>query len=486
MKIKYWLIISYLIVMILPVGALFLFYLSMKAYDEKQDLIEYMDVHYLVDEIDRTLQDKRFYQIQPDSHFAEVQSLADHHIQIDLYRPDGVHVYSTMQDPSSIRFFKMDKEKLYSNLNKIEKNLRTYTVKRAVFEKDEIAGIYEITIGRSQWIEEARSRTIFYTAAFIAFFLLTYFAIVFLLNRKLNRPLNVLRRQMTAFAKGEQIEKGPPPANDEIGEVLHHFYQMKEEIEASRKELAEKQREKEFIVASLSHDLKTPLTVIQAYAEALKKGNLTEKEREEYQRILFEKMAYMKQMLDDLSIFTALQSAKERFEMVEVEGEEFFDMLLSGYEEPCADKGVSLHIGYDAKQNYLVSVKHMVRIVDNLMFNAIRHTDKGKNIWLAAIEKGAPLPDWVFEPFKDEIDKWRKEGTIIIIQNEGEGIREEKQKVIFEPFVQGEPARGKGGSSGIGLTVAKMLIENHHGKINLWSKDGFGTIVACLLPERQG
>ena len=105
---------------------------------------------------------------------------------------------------------------------------------------------------------------------------------------------------------------------------------MKEQIEQSRQELAKQQQEKEFIVASLSHDLKTPLTVIQAYTEALQnKENLSENEKREYKTILFEKLAYMKQMLDDLSVFTALQSSKEKIEFIEVDSEEFFEMLLS-------------------------------------------------------------------------------------------------------------------------------------------------------------
>ena len=291
---------------------------------------------------------------------------------------------------------------------------------------------------------------------------------------------------MTAFAMGESVQN-LQTAKDEIGEVFLNFYQMKEQIEQSRKELAKQQQEKEFIVASLSHDLKTPLTVIQAYTEALQnKENLSENEKREYNTILFEKLAYMKQMLDDLSVFTALQSSKEKIEFIEVDSEEFFEMLLSGYDEPCLNKGIKLHVQQSVQGSMVVSVKHMVRVVDNLMINGIRHTKEGQRIWLSAISHDQLLPDWIFLPFIREVENWRQGGTILIIQNEGSFIPFEKQESVFQPFVQGDEARGQGGSSGLGLSVVKMLIERHGGKIKLWSAEEFGTLVVCWLREEVG
>src|SRR5690606_12712829 len=198
---------------------------------------------------------------------------------------------------------------------------------------------------REEWIEGVNNRYIYLAVFFSIFFVLLYVVVVILLNRKLNRPLSHLQRQMTAFANGEKLSTQIRKSNDEIGELIKHFKKMKAQIEKTREELAVQQKEKEFIVASLSHDLKTPLTVIRAYTEALQNDeNLSEQERTEYKDILFEKLEYMKQMLDDLTVYTALQSSKQQTELVEVDGEEYFDMLLSGYEEPCNRKGVSLTV----------------------------------------------------------------------------------------------------------------------------------------------
>ena len=192
----------------------------------------------------------------------------------------------------------------------------------------------------------------------------------------------------------------------------------------------------------------------------------------------------MKQLLDDLAMYTALQSSKKKVERVEVEGEEFFDMLLSGYEEPCNEKGIILTVVLESASSYSVNVKDMIRIVDNVMANAIRYTDETKNIWLAAISAENPLPDWIFPPFYKELEEWGQNGTILLVQNEGESIPVTQQELVFNPFFQVEGARGHGGSSGLGLSITKMLIEQHNGKIKLWSTDAYGTLIACWLEER--
>ncbi len=70
-----------------------------------------------------------------------------------------------------------------------------------------------------------------------------------------------------------------------------------------------------------------------------------------------------------------------------------------------------------------------------------------------------------------------------MIQNEGPSIPLAQIQHMLKPFVQAEGARGNGGTVGLGLSITKMLIEQHQGKINIWSQAGYGTIVGCWLPE---
>lgn len=292
---------------------------------------------------------------------------------------------------------------------------------------------------------------------------------------------------MTAFANGKEgSDKRLRQSNDELGELINHFEGMKAQIIKGNAELNRQQKEKEYIVASLSHDLKTPLTVIRAYSEALQgKRKLTIKEEQEYTEILFEKLDYMKEMIDNLSVYTSLEASTEQHDFVQVDGEEYFEMMLAGYDEPCAKKGIGLSVIQDVCGEYLLQPLQMMRVMDNLMSNAIRYTPNGKKIWIAVISKSKRLPNWVFDPMLDEVEGWRKGGTIVILQNEGEAIRNDDLIRIFEPFVQLEANRGKGGSAGLGLSIAEKIVLLHGGKIRIWSKQDYGTLVSFWLKEES-
>ncbi|WP_203362095.1 HAMP domain-containing sensor histidine kinase [Bacillus sp. REN10] len=480
MKIKYWLMGVFLAAMLLPIIALYLLYISLNSYHENLFMKEHFELENQIATIEPHLQDPYLYQLHTPEYYESLKKLTNASQKISLYRPDGLVLYESMKPTTTNASF-VDRQKLYQHVNELQKKSRSYTIKKTLFHNGELIGLYEITIGRDHWVEGVKYRTFILTASLALFIVILYTVILLLVNRKLNKPLKKLSIQMTAFADGKDIKNTLYANKDEIGELITHFNQMREKINDSNRLLNKQQQEKEFIVASLSHDLKTPLTTIQTYTEALQNNQaLTETEKEEYRQILFDKMAYMKQILDDLSVYTSLQSAKTTLNLVEVDGEEFFDMLLSGYEEQCTRKRITLLTEQQIHSSYRVDPKQMMRIMDNLMANAIRHTNEHRQIGLAAIETHCPLPDWVFHPIAPKLDAWRKDRTILIIQNEGLAIPYSLQNKIFEPFVQGDDARAKG-SSGLGLSIVKMLIEQHGGSIALWSEPGYGTLIACSL-----
>ena len=155
-----------------------------------------------------------------------------------------------------------------------------------------------------------------------------------LLNRKLNRPLYELMRQMRTFAKGEHVESNLVARKDEIGELAQTFLAMQDEIETARVHLKTEQQQKELMIASISHDLKTPLTAIQAYAESLQSKVLSEEQQDEYRQIILTKSETMKHMLEDLLMYTLLQSTSYHLELVTVDGTEFLKwhcLIMSSY-----------------------------------------------------------------------------------------------------------------------------------------------------------
>lgn len=485
MKIKTWLILSYLIVMFLPILALYFLYVSLSDYNEQQEMKEYFHFQEIISEVEPLLEDQSLYQLQSKENFQHLQNVASPRLKIDLYRYDGVHIYSTLE-PHGLGSFTQMNSNLFQDINQLKKNPRTYSLKRLVFDSDDrIIGLYEITISRTAWVETSKKTTILMIALFSLFFIGLYLLVFMLIHRKLNKPLNELQDHMIAFADGKELEHRLNPSKDEIGVLITHYEKMKRQIIKSREALKREQKEKEYMVAALTHDLKTPLTVIRTYSEAIQNSKLSEQEKKDYQAIIFDKLDHMKEIIDDLSVFTALQSTENQLNLVRVNGEEFFDMLLTGYEEPCLQKQINLKTEMNVRRSYEVDPNQMVRVIDNLMDNSIRFTPKNCKIWLGAFSSRETLPVWIFPELYKEVDEWRQGETVIIIQNEGQGIRASNLEKVFEPFYQDNESRGNGATSGLGLSIAKMIVEKHGGKINIWSIEEKGTLIACILKERN-
>src|SRR5699024_12778716 len=106
---------------------------------------------------------------------------------------------------------------------------------------------------------------------------MTYFidicaVVTFVIHHHVNKRLKELMDEMTAFAEGESLPE-TKTGSDEIGELKRRFYEMRTQIEEAQKLVKQEQEDKEYTVATISHDLKTPLTSIIAYTEALEYGD---------------------------------------------------------------------------------------------------------------------------------------------------------------------------------------------------------------------
>lgn len=193
----------------------------------------------------------------------------------------------------------------------------------------------------------------------------------------------------------------------------------------------------------------------------------------------------MKHMLEDLLMFTLLQSTSYELELVDVDGEEFFEMALSDYEPLCEEQGFTLEVFCDVDGLYAVHPKQLQRVIDNLLSNAWRYGEIGTSIGLAAVKAGS-VPEWGFDFLKPALTK--QEGMYMIVQNSGQGLPQKDIVKLFEPMYQADHARSKAGErgTGLGLNITKQIIEKHGGTVELLSSENIGTAVVCWLPPNKG
>lgn len=481
MKLRKWLFLSHLIVILTPILTGVLLYNFIINYNKKIELNDYLTAVVKFKAYEEELNNPKLY-IKPQKNLQFIRKEDENTVQINLYDAMGREFYDSNEAPMHIA---LDKEELYSNLYKIQPGYKASTLKKPVFDNNTLVGFYKITIARENFIEGVNNKTIFAAVCFAMVILLVFIVVILLLNRKFNKPMKLLIEGMANFAKGKQssIEYFN---KDEIGELINHFNSMKEELEEKRKIIEFQQKTKEYMISAISHDLKTPLTAIRAYAEAIgSQNNLNLLEIKSKANVILNKSDYMKKMIDDLMVYTLLTS-DYNMEFVEVEGDEFFEMLFSGYDETCEKNNIKLSVETSIDGMYKVDVKQMMRVVDNLMTNAIRYTKCGSQIWMGAFSLNYNLPDWIEDEVKDTIKAWKNEGCIVIVKNEGEGIKEEEQSKIFKPFYQTDDSRNKTSQSGVGLglSIVNLVIQKHNGELKLFSRDN-STAFVCWIPDKD-
>lgn len=468
--------------MLLPLIAGYGLFMWVNAYYEDRNIAEYMDVYVEINHLQEVLAEPSLY--RTDADFSQVDSVVSEQVSVTLYNELGFIIYSTNLTNQKLASF-LPKKELYEGFYEQQQKFGTIRYKEPIFSGSSLAGVYEIEWKRDEWVAGVGQRTWFIISLFIIFFTAVFIVVAYLVNRKLNEPLHRLIGQMNAFAKGLPA-KPLRKSNDELGDLTSSFESMRSDLIEANERLAEEQRQKEFMIASISHDLKTPLTSIRAYAEALESNKLSNKEQKEYREIIVEKANYMRQMLEDLLMYTLLQSNTYTMAPVVVDGEEFFEMLVSGYRTLCDEKGIKLQDIVEISEVYMVDTKQLIRVVDNLMVNAMTHTASGNTIWLAAVSTDCVQKDWYFDFVKESLNETA--GMYLIVQNEGEGLSEEQLESVFEPLFQVDEARTKAGNrgTGLGLSITKQIIEKHGGKVQMLSRKDIGTAVVCYLPKSKG
>ena len=481
MKIKSWLLLTYLFIMLLPLVGAYALYLSINAYYQDRNIGEVVEKRIELNGMKKVLEDSSLYQMN--APFENVEGLTSEQVQITLYSPKGSIYYSS--NPFLLTGGIVEtKERLLRNLYEFKENYQTFVYKEPVYNRNEMVGIYEVTFLRTEWMDQVNNRSYVVGIGLLGLLMIIYGIAVYFLNRRLNRPVKELIAQMRAYAKGEMVESSLHQKKDELGELAWSFKTMQMEIENAKRQLAEEQRQKEFMIASLSHDLKTPLTSIQAYTESLGSSEMGGTEQKEYLQVISSKADYMKHMLDDLMMYTLLQSPTYELKRVTVDGGEFFEMLLADYEQVCREKGFTAETFLQVEETYDVHPKQLMRVIDNLMSNAWTYAEPGGFIGMAAFEL-PHIPTWCKDFAKPAFTE--AEGVYLVVQNSGKGISFEEYDRLFEPLYQADQSRSKAGQrgAGLGLSIAKQIIEKHQGHITVCSDIKKGTAIICWLPKKE-
>lgn len=287
--------------------------------------------------------------------------------------------------------------------------------------------------------------------------------------RAISQPVVALTSAADAIADQRLDVRVQPDGEDEIAALGRRFNEMADRLQESlAREAAARARAESLLaanqelVANVSHELRTPVALVRAHLESL----ATEPEQaEEYVRIALREADRLESLVDDLFQLARLEGqdvALER-EAYDVGGavREAAESLI----EP-ARRETGILLRADVAPGNLKSVgdrARLVQVVQNLIRNAIRHTPEGGIVLVTA------RPD--------------DQRIIISVQDTGFGISAEDLPHIFDRFYRGERSRNRShGGAGLGLAIAKRMIEQMGGTIAVESELGEGTMFTITLP----
>ena len=298
--------------------------------------------------------------------------------------------------------------------------------------------------------------------------LLVSVGVALVIARSIGKPLQRITLATEEIARGNYEEQLDITSPEEMRRLATSFNVMAREVKASR------QAQRDF-VANVSHDLKTPLTSIQGFSQAILDGTAGDEDsRRRAAQVIHEEADRMAHLVDSLLDLARIEAGQVVMSREPVQ--------LASLLKECAEKiapraeqaGVRLEVATEGEPVVAGDRDRLAQVVSNLLDNALKHTPEGGRVALDArsvsrepAKRGAQT-----EPYIE-----------ITVSDTGEGIPPEDLSRIFERFYRGDKSRGKdSGGTGLGLAIAREIVRAHGGEITAESVVGLGTKFSITLP----
>nr|WP_295973065.1 HAMP domain-containing sensor histidine kinase [uncultured Bacillus sp.] len=274
--------------------------------------------------------------------------------------------------------------------------------------------------------------------------------------QRLTGPLMKMKVAANEVAKGNYSTRLDIHTKDEVGELSAAFNHMSESIQK------EDERKKEFL-ANVSHELRTPISYVKGYSDALLSDLIkNEQDEKQYLQLIHREAGRMERLVGDLLDLSRLDREEYRLVKVPLPLSQLIEDATIKYQHVLKEKGLSFRLNLDPDIIINGDEGRIEQILQNVMDNALRYTEKG------GIAIGMEREDHM---------------CVIKICDTGKGIPEEDLAKIKERFYRVNKARTRrDGGTGLGLAIADKLAILHGGSLTISSELGKGTIVEIRLP----
>lgn len=274
-------------------------------------------------------------------------------------------------------------------------------------------------------------------------------------TRTLLRPLSKLSTAISNMGQGQLNQIVETNSTDELGQVIQGFNQMSAAV-------TDANARRDQMTADIAHELRSPLTVINGYLEAMQDGSL-DITRE---RLAFvqDEVNQLNRLVDDLRTLALADSGELIIQKSEINIKNLITHLSHSYKLIAESREITLSFANYGFNTLYADEGRLIQVISNLLNNAFRHTEPGGSISVKAYN----LSDG---------------STTFEVEDTGEGIPAEDLPNVFNRFYRVDSSRQtKEGESGLGLSIVKAIAEAHRGRVDVQSEVGVGTTFTITFP----
>jgi signal transduction histidine kinase len=274
----------------------------------------------------------------------------------------------------------------------------------------------------------------------------------------LARDVRSLETSVRRIEAGDLSARTGVRRADELGHVARAVDELTERLDAMERERTAIEEERRATLSNISHDLRTPLSALRAAVEALADGVAPDPER--YLRSMQRDVEVLSALVDDLFLLARIEAGRVDLDRVPLDLSELVDEAVEALAPAAATHGVTIERDAPRRVSVAGSPSALGRVVRNLLDNAIQHAPPGSAVRITV----------------DDADQPRVE-----VIDQGPGFPSEFRDHAFERFTRADPSRNRAtGGAGLGLAIARGLVEAHGGRI--WIDGPPGGRVTFELP----
>lgn len=284
--------------------------------------------------------------------------------------------------------------------------------------------------------------------------------IAYVISKTLTKPLNKIKKEMVKLSKGD-YNINLKESKNEFGLLAKSFNKMSKELEIRNKELVEMINSKQVFIDNLSHEINTPLTSIQGYAELLEKVDCTEEQKRKFLMNIQNETKRINDIHKKLLLISYKKHADFDKKLINIE--RVFEKVQQSIEFKLKEHRINLVIN-NSLNNIYADETLIIMCILNLVSNAINASKNGSKI--------------VINTFEQDNKKY------IHVIDEGQGISKENIEKIVEPFYRVDKARArKNGGAGLGLSICQNIMQLHNGNLKIESEVGKGSTFILEFPN---